>query len=515
MFNQIDNFDDFYGFIKDKLNKEKKIEDIENFYNITNNLIDNYTESFSNEIFDIKNQLYEYTNINGLEQNNKIIRNLNETNISNKKQINFFESNYQISSSNKYKKINHKKENNNYKNKKDYFNYHNKFYNRILDSSTSQGSYNIYHIIKVFKAANQIFSVFSKTISSSEFQKISNNLNLFIMKNENFLIRLESSIKLSILRFSTFLTSEKLLELEKNIYYQYNLINPYITEYLKEIYNNTITFINFINSTSLYYDEIFIRLNSTIQSNYKELSNLINNEYNVKSNGIFLRNLEFSKKWSLPISLTFNILDLLKNIKIDLDEKVKKDICKKGPFKIKIGLDLFVGFGLEIGWEWENGLLDQTSRKFYVDLYGEASASIIGELGLYFNEDKYEFNLGAGIKINLGDFKDGMKYEKSNEKESSKKHQLNLYSEVSTLKIDVYIYIEFKFEIIAIRVDFVKELFEGYNYKIYEISPKNIKLFISTLASKLLLFLPTGISGKIAFVSSYFIIGYIYKKDKI
>ena len=513
LFNQIDNFDDFYGFIKDKLNKEKKIEDIENIYNITSNLIDNYTESFSNEIFDIKNQLYEYTNINGLEQNNKIIRNLNETNISNK-QINFFESNYQINSNNKYKKINHKAENNNYKNKKDYFNYHNKFYNRILDSSTPQGSYNIYHIIKVFKAANQIFSVFSKTISSSEFKKISNNLNLFIMKNENFLIRLESSIKLSILRFSTFLTSEKLLELEKNIYYQYNLINPYITEYLKEIYNHTLTFINFINSTALYYDKIFIRLNSTILSNYKELSNLINNKYNAKSNGIFLRNLEFSKDWSLPISITINLLDILE---VDPNEKLKKSIVSKGPFKIKIGFDLFIGFGLELGWKWENGLLNQTSRKFYVDLYGEASISIIAEFGLYFKSGKFEFNLGGGVKINLGDFKDGMKYEKSNEEESSKKHQLNLYSEISSLKIDAYIYIEFKFKIekipITIRVDLVKELFKGFNYTIYEISSKNTKLFISTLASKLLPIFP-GI-GQIAFVSSYFVIGHISKKDKI
>ena len=523
LFNQIYNFDDFYGFIKDKLNKEKKIEDIENIYNITNNLIDNYTESFSNEIFDIKNQLYEYTNINGLKQNNKIIRNLNETNISNKKQLNFFESNYQINSINKYKNINHKKENNNYKNKKGYFNYHNKFYNRILDSSIPQGSYNIYHIIQVFKTANQIFSIFSKTISSSEFKKIPNNLNLFIMKNENFLIRLESSIKLSLLRFSTFLTSEKLLELEKNIYYQYNLINPYITEYLKEIYNNTVTFINFINSTALYYDKIFIGLNSTILSNYQELSNLINNKYNVKSNGIFLRNLEFSKAWSLPISLTFNILDLLNQINVDINDKVQKDICKKGPFKIKIGLDLFIGFGLELGWEWENGLLNQTSRKFYVDLYGESSASIFAELGLYFKVGNYEFNFGGGVKINLGDFKDGMKYEKSNGVESSKKHQLNLYSEISTLKIDVYIYIEFKFEIkiknikipMTIRVDFVKELYEGFKYKIYEITPKNTKLFISTLASKLLIIYPPGSLGYYAFVSSYFVIGYISKKDKI
>ena len=167
--------------------------------------------------------------------------------------------------------------------------------------------------------------------------------------------------------------------------------------------------------------------------------------------------------------------------------------------------------------------MNQTSRKFYVDLYGEASVSVIVELGLYFkfNAGKYEFNLGGGVKINLGDFKDGMKYEKSNGVESSKKHQLNLYSEISSLKIDAYIYIEFKIIIkemiipITIRVDLVKELFEGFKYTIYEISPKNTKLFISTLASKLLIFFPPGNLGKIAFVSSYFVIGYISKKDKI
>ena len=110
-----------------------------------------------------------------------------------------------------------------------------------------------------------------------------------------------------------------------------------------------------------------------------------------------------------------------------------------------------------------------------------------------------------------------MKYEKSNEEESSKKHQLNLYSEISSLKIDAYIYIEFKFKIekipISIRVDLVKELFEGFKYTIYEISSKNTKLFISTLASKLLPIFPD--IGQIAFVSSYFVIGHISKKDKI
>ena len=113
----------------------------------------------------------------------------------------------------------------------------------------------------------------------------------------------------------------------------------------------------------------------------------------------------------MPISITINLLDILK---VDPNEKLKKNIGPEGPFKIKIGFDLFIGFGLELGWEWENGLLNQTSRKFYVDLYGEASISIIAELGLYFKSKDFEFNLGGGVKINLGDFKDGMKYEKSN-----------------------------------------------------------------------------------------------------
>ena len=69
-----------------------------------------------------------------------------------------------------------------------------------------------------------------------------------------------------------------------------------------------------------------------------------------------------------------------------------------------------------------------------------------------------------------------------------------LYAELSTLKIDIYAYVEFKFKIetedleipipINIRVDLVKELFEGFNKTIYEITTKNITLFISVLPTK-------------------------------
>ena len=525
LFNLIDNFDDFYGFIKDKLNKTKKLEDIKNIYNITNNLLENFTQSFSNEIFDIKNQLYEYTEINGFKQNNKIIRNLNETNIPNKNEINLFESNNKI---NKYKKSNHKIKDNKYGNKKNYFSYHNKYFNRNLDSNSQQGSYNVLHVIKVFKVVNQIFSAFSKSISSTVFKNISNSLNLFIMKNENFLIHLESSIKLSVLKFSTFLTSEKLLELENKIYYQYNLINPYITEYLKEIYNDILTFINFINSTTFHYEQIFIELNSTIISNYKELSDLITDKYDVKFNGLFLRNLgssEWLKEgWSLPISISYNYLDILNDIanlneilQLDLLEKITK---KTNHFKIKIGFDLFIGYGLELGWEWED-LLNQTTKKFYVDLYAGVSISLLCEIGIYFNfsQGDYEFNLAVGAKVNIGDFKDGINY--SYEEES--KHQLKLYSEISSLKSGFYIYIEFKFTIIIykdkfpihIRIDLVKEFFEGYKYTIYEITIKNTILFYATLSSKILLMIISPELATDINLCSYFVLGYIYKKKEI
>ena len=105
------------------------------------------------------------------------------------------------------------------------------------------------------------------------------------------------------------------------------------------------------------------------------------------------------------------------------------------------------------------------------------------------NFKKFELNLGIGVKINIGDFKDGIKYEYKREK---KKHEVTLYAELSTLKTDIYAYVEFKIPIkikkinipLVVRVDLVKELFEGFKETIYEITPKNITLFISVLSSK-------------------------------
>jgi len=56
----------------------------------------------------------------------------------------------------------------------------------------------------------------------------------------------------------------------------------------------------------------------------------------------------------------------------------------------------------------------------------------------------------------------------------------------------------------------VKELFKGYNYTIYEITPKNVPLFYSTLASKILIF---DLGYDVLLVSSYIVLGYIHKKE--
>ena len=168
----IDNFDDIYGLIRQKLNKEYIIDNIQNIHNITNDLINNYSNIITNEIIEIKNKLFNFTYINGLNK-----RNLNELNSKNQNEINLSNktnifNDIQLAEKNNHQKI-----------------YDNKSYkNRNLEYNSKDGCYNIYHIIKAFEIVNEIFSSFCKINLSSDFKRISNNLNIFIQKIEKFLI---------------------------------------------------------------------------------------------------------------------------------------------------------------------------------------------------------------------------------------------------------------------------------------------------------------------------------------
>ena len=166
-------------------------------FNLTKQLIDQYIKLFSNEILDIKNRLFHYTYINGLDPNYKTNRNLNK--IENENKLNIIS---QINNEhNKFNKSEDKKSNS-------YFNF-----KRNLNSK--EGSYQFSHIIKAFRLVKQIFSSFSDSYLSSDFNKIFTNLNYFLTKNEQFLINLERTIDFSLLKFSNILTPEKLSQLEK------------------------------------------------------------------------------------------------------------------------------------------------------------------------------------------------------------------------------------------------------------------------------------------------------------
>ena len=142
-------------------------------FNLTKELIDQYINLFSNEILDIKNRLFHYTYINGLDPNYKTNRNLNK--IENENKLNIIS---QIN--NEYNQFNKSEGNNKDKKSNSYFNF-----KRNLNSK--EGSYQFSNIIKAFRLVKQIFSSFSESYLSSDFNQIFTNLNYFLLKNEQFL----------------------------------------------------------------------------------------------------------------------------------------------------------------------------------------------------------------------------------------------------------------------------------------------------------------------------------------
>ena len=75
---KIDHFDNIYELIKVNLDLDNKVKKIENNYNITNNLFENYSNIITNDIIEIKTKLFNYTHINGLNKKNNKIRYLDE-----------------------------------------------------------------------------------------------------------------------------------------------------------------------------------------------------------------------------------------------------------------------------------------------------------------------------------------------------------------------------------------------------------------------------------------------------
>ena len=425
LFYLIDNFDDIYGVIKNKFEKFYNIEKIKMDFNLTKQLIDQYIKLFSNEILDIKNRLFHYTYINGLDPNYKTNRNLNK--IENENKLNIIS---QIN--NEYNQFNKSEGNNKDKKSNSYFNF-----KRNLNSK--EGSYQFSHIIKAFRFVKQIFSSFSDSYLSSDFNQIFTNLNYFLLKNEQFLTNLQRTIDFSLLKFSNILTPEKLYQLEKKIYYQYTLIEPFVQNYIKTFSENIIKFTDYLNSKISYYETAFLQFNMTITSIYNELSNNINNKFQI-----------VSKRKTSEI-----IIALSNSLQHTLIEKkfFQKQLTES--LEISIGLEISVNIGLDVGIE----IKDKT---IFIDTYGETSLTISGEIYFFLGQKPTKIKVGAGISIVLASVKRGCKYKYEI---MEKNHILEIYLEAKAFELNAYLFLEIELKIgdfkLSYRVELAAQLYNG------------------------------------------------------
>ena len=508
--NIIDNFDNKYEFIKSKLDKENKIKNIEEYFNETNNLLDNNLNILFKNISAIKDELFEYTYKNGLNGTGQMKRNLN---IKYKKRIKSND-NTHIINNNRFKNKSHDKI---------YMDHRNKNKERILYSNSESGSYNLYHIQKEFKNISKTINSFNKDILSSDFKKINNNLNIFVLKVQNYLIQLERTIDLSALKISGILTKESITKFKEKLYYQYNLINSFVFDYIEDITYNIINYINLLNfKTNITF--ISQKLNETIFYIYDELSFSINNKFEVLNYGKLKRRrldwlwenedlgeeiIDKFNKLNFPISFSINLFDYLKHCGINISEHIYSIPIDEKGFKLNFKFEFSLIIGFEFGFDY---FISNNDFHIYIDLFIEVGTSISAEFG-YFKEfslersrysikqlnklinitdddwnlcrelnssnnsisnkitnssdsdnnstklEKIEFlslSFAAGVSINIASVRIGLKYEYSTK---NKSNQIVFYINIKVCCIKFYIYLEFKFlDLFSVKLEFGFEL---------------------------------------------------------
>ena len=136
----------------------------------------------------------------------------------------------------------------------------------------------------LFNIQNTLYNL-NKTYLSKEYKDISRMVSKFINKvNFTYLLKLEKSFEMSLLKFSTILTKPSYEKLKKNIFKQYYQIEKYINEisnYTKDVMhkfsnelNNTSIFINIINSQTFFRVlSYYSILTNYMQSKIKKIKN--------------------------------------------------------------------------------------------------------------------------------------------------------------------------------------------------------------------------------------------------
>ena len=190
------------------------------------------------------------------------------------------------------------------------------------------------------------------------------NLNHFLLKNERFSINLERTIDFSLLNFQIF-NSRKIISTRKKIYYQYTLIELFVQNYIKTFSENIIKFTNYLNSKISYYDTAFLQFNLTITSIYYELSNIINDKYQIIS----------KRKLSEVNSYNYDLL----SVNVTIEVKLSTSLA------ISLGFNSSVSFGLDVGME---------DNSIFINAYGEVSLTISGEVYLFLGQSPVELKAG-------------------------------------------------------------------------------------------------------------------------
>ena len=214
------------------------------------------------------------------------------------------------------------------------------------------------------------------------------------------------------------MTKEKINIFKEKLYYQYNLINSFIFDYIEDITYNIINYINLINLKT--NTIISPKLNETIVSIYDELSAIINNKFDVlnyenlerrRLESIFDKDKDTGKlnisgkildnlqEWNLilfPISI--NLFDFLKQCGIDIAEK-SKAFNIGGGFKLNLKIEMTLIIGFEF---WLNFYFSGKYTEIYIELYIEAGISLSAEFGYFKDFTKLELLKTINDLLKLG-----------------------------------------------------------------------------------------------------------------
>ena len=137
----------------------------------------------------------------------------------------------------------------------------------------------------LYKYLNKLLDTINKfkyTYLREEFNNINKTVVHFINKiNFTYLEKLKRSFTMKIVKFSTILTEQTLKSLEKIILNQYFQIESYIHESSNLIEIRINEFLNEVNNTSLYIDNLKELINIRVRMQFEMLYQLIQSKYQI------------------------------------------------------------------------------------------------------------------------------------------------------------------------------------------------------------------------------------------